>query len=177
MCDRYAIAQQSTHTQRLQIIALEGHNAVNYIGFRSATAPIIEVRDENDRPVEGASVIFRLPTSGAGATFGGGQTTQTGLTDSRGQVGTTGYSINATPGSFVIEVSATYQNLTGRLLVPQTNSADIVPAETPKKSSKKKWIIVSVAAAAGAVAGYVVATGGTTPISVGSGPIVVGGPR
>ena len=33
--------------QRLRIIPLEGHNAVNYIPMGTATPPVVEVRDEH----------------------------------------------------------------------------------------------------------------------------------
>jgi hypothetical protein len=177
-----AFAQQGLADQRLRIIPLEGDNVTNYIRIRSATAPIVEVRDENDRPLEGVTVVFKLPTTGPGAAFEGGQGVQTRITDARGQAGTTGYVTNDVLGPFTIEVTATLQNRTGRLLMRQINSADPLPPElggAPKKSSKKKWIIFSVVAAAAATAAivYLTVSGSDGPISVGSGPISVGGPR
>lgn len=176
------VAQTVSTGPRLRIVALEGNNATNYIGVQSSTAPVVEVRDESDRPIEGATVVFKLPTTGPGGTFEGGLAVQTKTTDSRGQAGATGYTINDRAGSFVIEVNATYQNRAGRLLIKQTNSASGIPPElggTPKKSSKKKWIIFAIAAGAAATATgvYLGTRNGNDPISVGSGPIVVGGPR
>src|SRR5687768_10048746 len=75
----------------LRVIALEGNGAVNYIPIRSATVPVVEVRDQDDRPIEGASVIFKLPTSGPGATFASGQSIFTTITDHRGQAAAQGY--------------------------------------------------------------------------------------
>lgn len=174
-----AAGQQAGPVQRLRIIALEGQRAVNYIPIRTTTAPVVEVRDENDRPVEGATVVFKLPDSGPGGTFEGGQTTQTGITDFRGQVGARGYTSNSVPGRFVIEVNATYEDRSARLPITQTNSIDALPPELggPKKSSRKKWILLSVAAGAGAGVALYLLTGRDKPISVGGGPVSVGGPR
>src|SRR5438477_4651849 len=45
----------------LKILILEGQNAINSTERGMATAPIVEVRNQDDRPVEAASVTFRLP--------------------------------------------------------------------------------------------------------------------
>ena len=148
---------------------------------RMANAPVVEIRDENDRPVEGAAVEFRLPVTGAGATFEGGQTVQKTVTDYRGQAGVRGYAINDQPGRFVIEITALYQGRTGRFAMTQVNSADQLPPELggpAKRSSAWKWILLGVAAGAGAGAGIYFATRSNPgPISVGTGPVTIGGPR
>ena len=41
----------------LKIVVIEGEGALNNIRSRTATQPVVEVRDENDRPVEGAEVV------------------------------------------------------------------------------------------------------------------------
>jgi hypothetical protein len=175
-----AAAQQPSALQRLRIIPLEGHNAINYLSLRTGTAPVVEVRDENDRPVEGAIVTFKLPASGAGATFQNGQTTYTATTDFRGQAGSSEYTPNRTPGRFTVEITATEQDRTARFLMVQTNSIEALPAGLggPKQSNKWKWVLLSVAVGAGAGLGIYFGTrGNTSPISVGTGPVVVGGPR
>ena len=171
---------QEPGSRRLRIIPLEGHNAISYPATRVVTPPVVEVRDENDRPVEGATVTFKLPASGPGATFATGQATQTTFTDFRGQAGATGYLNNNIPGRFTIEITASHQGGAGRFLMAQTNSADRVPPEigAANKSSRWKWILLSLAAGAGAGVGVYFGTRGSgTPISVGTGPIVVGAPR
>jgi hypothetical protein len=174
------MAQQPSPGQRLRIIPLEGNNAVNYIPLQTVTPPVVEVRDENERPVEGAAVTFRLPASGPGATFGGTGTTQTGITDARGQVGVTGYTINKQPGRFAIEVTAAHESRAGRLLMAQSNSADKLPPEVAgeRRGGKLKWILLGVAAGAGGGLGIYFGTRGNAgPISVGAGTVVIGGPR
>jgi hypothetical protein len=176
-----APGQQSQSPQRLRIIPLEGQNAVNYIQIRTATAPVVEVRDENDRPVEGAAVEFKLPASGPGATFEGGQTIQKAVTDYRGQAGAKGYTINDQPGRFIIDISAAYQGSTGRFVMTQVNSTGPLPPEfggPAKRSSAWKWILLGAGAAAGAGLGIYFGTHSDPgPISVGTGPVTIGGPR
>src|SRR5581483_12164705 len=65
----------------LKILVLEGQNAVNSTSAHQAIQPVVEVRDQDDRPVEGASVVFRLPPSGPGGTFPNNAATQTVRTD------------------------------------------------------------------------------------------------
>ena len=175
-----AMGQQPSLGQRLRIIPLEGNNAVNYIPILTVTPPVVEVRDENERPVEGAAVIFKLPSSGPGATFGGSETTQTRVTDARGQAGVTGYTINKQAGRFVIEITATHEGRAGRLLMTQTNSIDKLPPEIAgdRQGGKLKWILLGAAAGVGAGLGIYFGTrGSTAPISVSTGPVVIGGPR
>jgi hypothetical protein len=170
--------QQQLPGQRLRIIPLEGNNAINYIPILTITPPVVEVRDENERPVEGATVTFTAPPqTGPSATFGG-STSFTGTTDQRGQVGVTGYAINGKPGKFAIDITAVHEGRAGKLLMIQTNSIDKLPQEIGRKGGKLKWVLLSVAVAAGAGLGVYFGTRNTTgPISVGAGPVVIGGPR
>lgn len=170
---------QQPPAQALRIIGLEGNGAINYIPIRTATAPVIEVRDQNDHPVEGAKVVFTLPSSGPGAVFENNQTTYTTITDFRGQAGTKGYTGNDKPGKFVIDVTATYQDLTGRLVMTQVNSMELPPSLTGEKSSRRRrWVWIGIAAAAATGVGVYFGTrDNSSPISVSTGPVVIGGPR
>src|SRR5689334_25149534 len=55
--------------QSLKVIVLQGQHSVNDTNHHIGVQPVIEVRDDNDLPVEGASVVFRLPPSGPGGMF------------------------------------------------------------------------------------------------------------
>jgi hypothetical protein len=44
----------------LRIVVLAGEDSVNIISQKTAVAPLVEVRDENDLPVSGAAVLFLL---------------------------------------------------------------------------------------------------------------------
>src|SRR6202161_2399484 len=65
-----AFGQEPAH--KLNLVIVEGEGAINNIRQRTAREPIVQVEDENHKPVAGAAVIFTLPGQGAGGTFGGG---------------------------------------------------------------------------------------------------------
>ncbi len=161
--------------QALRVIALEGTNAVNNLPLMTVTPPVIEIRDESEKPIEGATVTFKAPTSGPGATFDGAPS-YTGLTDQRGQIGVPSYRVNGKPGRFSIAVTATHEGRSGMLLINQTNSATEI---AERKSGKRKWVLIGVAVGVGAGVGIYLGThgGSPTPISVGTGPVVIGAPR
>src|SRR6266567_1810762 len=69
----------------LKIAVLEGDNAVNSIPLNQSVTPIVEVRDENEFPVEGATVVFTLPASGPGGFFPENRSTFTARSDLQGQ--------------------------------------------------------------------------------------------
>jgi hypothetical protein len=63
----------------------KGDKAVNSLPLLRTVAPVVEIRDSNDFPVEGATVVFTLPASGPGVTFLGGAASVTIRFDARGQ--------------------------------------------------------------------------------------------
>src|SRR5690349_15894995 len=65
----------------LRIIVLQGQGAMNNVQTRTGTAPVIEVRDRNDQPVDGANVVFELPRTGAGGSFPANQYAFAGRTN------------------------------------------------------------------------------------------------
>src|ERR1700730_8351378 len=60
--------------QSLKVTALAGNKEMNDLERGLMTPLVIQVLDQNDRPVEGAEVVFRFPLNGPGATFRGGNT-------------------------------------------------------------------------------------------------------
>ena len=48
----------------LRIVVIEGEDSVNIIGQGTAVPTVVEVRDRNDLPVSGASVLFLLGEGG-----------------------------------------------------------------------------------------------------------------
>ena len=55
----------------LKIVVVQGEGAKNNLRTRSATQPVVEVRDDSDKPVAGAEVVFQLPPAGPGGVFNG----------------------------------------------------------------------------------------------------------
>src|ERR1700680_1812652 len=71
--------------QNLKVIVLAGKDEMNDLERHVMAPLVVEVLDQNDRPVEGAEVVFRFPINGPGATFPGGRTSQTTRTNGQGQ--------------------------------------------------------------------------------------------
>src|SRR5271166_3103367 len=67
---------------KLIINVVEGEGALNNIKQRVNREPIVQVEDENHKPIAGAAVVFFLPTTGPGGTFANGSQTLTVTTDS-----------------------------------------------------------------------------------------------
>jgi hypothetical protein len=53
----------------LNLVIVEGEGAINNVKQRVNRDPIVQVEDENHRPIAGAAVIFFLPDRGASGTF------------------------------------------------------------------------------------------------------------
>jgi len=67
-----AFPQQPDDSTQLRIVIMEGEGAVNNIRQRDAREPIVQIQDENRRPILGAVVTFTLPNSGPSGTFANG---------------------------------------------------------------------------------------------------------
>ena len=70
----------------LQIVILDGEGALNNIQERTAREPIVQVQDENHKPVAGAAVLFAIhgASSSAGGAFAGGASSLSVVTDANG---------------------------------------------------------------------------------------------
>lgn len=145
----------------LTIYVLEGQGAVHNIHDRLSASPVVEVRDENGLPVEGAEVTFQLPPVGPGGSFPGQKFTQTAKTNDQGQA-TVSFLPNMQVGRFDIRVTATLGNRTGTAVIRQSNSIREARETTEAKHGlfKFAWWKVAVLAGVGATIGIIVATRG-----------------
>jgi hypothetical protein len=171
----------------LNLVVIEGEGAVNNIRQRTAREPIVQVEDENHRPVAGAIVVFILPTHGAGGTFANGAKTLTMTTDSKGQAVARGLTPNTTKGDYQIRVTASHNGQTASITITQTNaifSAAGVPSTSPL--SGKLIAVLAAAAVAAAVGGVYYATHSSSsppipvpppPTTISAGNGNVGAPR
>lgn len=161
----------------LNVAVIEGENAVNSIPLQRSVTPVVEVRDQNDFPVEGATVVFTMPDHGPGGTFLKTPTTFTAVTDAHGQAAAP-FMVNNLPGKFQIKVVATAGNRRGEAVVTQTNTnGGYIGPALPQRSWYKKWptwAIVGGAATAGIVAWLV--TRGSGSASSKTVTITPGGP-
>ncbi|MBX9600216.1 MAG: hypothetical protein K2X35_04390 [Bryobacteraceae bacterium] len=171
-------------SQALRIRVLAGEGSVNNVSTRGFTIPVIEVRDDNDLPVEGADVVFEVPAEGPGGKFAGGQSSYKTRTNVQGQAAATGFEPGTQTGSFRFRVTARMGDRTAIAAINQVNSADtFVPEpETKKSRAWLKWVIIG-GLAGGAAIGAVLATrgggdssGSPRPVLV-PGTVGVGGPR
>jgi hypothetical protein len=153
-----------TGQEQLKIFVLEGQGAVNYLPEKRGRTPVVEVRDENDLPVEGAEVLFELPSSGPGGEFVGGGHSKTVRTGIGGQAAAP-FTVNNQAGSFQIRVTAKIGDKIGRAVIGQVNSATPVMLAPQKKTgwlTTRKLLIFSSVAAAGVVAGVMATNGGSS---------------
>jgi len=183
-----APAAQAPATNRelggLRLVVLQGEGAFNDIQRKTGRDPVVEVRDENDRPLAGAQVVFSLPESGAGGTFEGGVRTFTTTSDPNGMAAARGLKPNSVEGRFQIRVIASLGGKTGTVAITQSNTlagGAVVPG---KRGGGKKWLLLLVAG--GATGGILAAKSGSKgtpgpagppPTILSTGTVTVGGPR
>lgn len=178
----WTAAGQDAPTPKINIVIVDGDGAINNVRQRTAREPIVQVEDENHRPVAGAAVLFTLPSRGASGVFADGSRTFTTVTDSQGRAVARGITTNRTAGQMQIRVDVSYRGQTASRTINQTNQL----ARMAKPAISSKVLIIVAVVAAAAVGGTCAAAfcrggGSTTPaqspgavISAGGG--TVGGP-
>lgn len=163
----------------LKIVVVEGEGAVNDIKKAAGSRLAVEVRDPNDTPVAGASVLFQLPGLGPSGSFAGGGRMESLTTDARGRAAAA-LRPNKVAGPVKIEVRASYQGQSASATITQTNVVVSRSGPPGGISGVKLGILIGIAAGAGAGLAYALTRGsgpGTATISLGTGAIVVGPPR
>lgn len=149
------------HSAGLKIYVLEGNGAVNYIPDRKGTTPVVEVRDDNELPVNGATVEFRLPETGPGGDFPNGQHTLTAITGINGQAQAP-FTVRPQTGSFKIQVIAKIDTRSAVAVIPQTNSMKVSEASVTKPHHPwyKNWKVLTLAGAGVTIVAVLLATRG-----------------
>ena len=166
----------------LSINIVEGEGAINNIRQRVNREPIVQVEDQNHKPVAGAVVVFFLPDSGASGTFPDGSRMLMAVTDNQGRAGARGIRPNNQSGPLQIRVTANFQGLTASSVITQTNLAGAASAGFAGLSTAAKLAIILGVAGGAAAAGAIVAThsGGGSPtpstVSLSPGTPSVGAP-
>lgn len=161
-------AQDQPAPTKLNIVIVEGEGAINSVRQRVAREPVIQVEDENHKPIGGAAVTFLLPNQGAGASFANGARSLTVLTDDKGQAAARGLRPNNINGQYQVRVNASYRGQTTNTTINQTNALAVGAAVAGGISAKLIAILAVVGGAA--VAGGVVAAtrggggGNNTPV-------------
>lgn len=167
----------------LLITIIDGEGALNDVRTRTAREPIVEVDDENHKPVAGALVLFSIDNGGSHtpfATFKGTQTL-TVHTDAAGHATGTGFQITAKKGNFKISVQASAGEVQATAIINEVNTdaggSSSAGETTVKVLSHKRitWIMTGVVVGA-AVGGIVYATEGSSPSTISPGTGTVGAP-
>jgi len=160
--------QEATQAKpsKLNIVIIEEDGAINNVKQRVAREVIVQVNDENDRPVAGGAVVFLLPRSGPGGLFSNGANVLNVTTNAAGRA-TAQFTPNAVNGTFQINVSASFQGQVSNTVIPQTNAFSAASATASGAAAEggtgtgisATTIAIVAAAVAGAVAVAVVAHG------------------
>jgi hypothetical protein len=163
------------NTSALNIVIVEGDGAINNVRQRTARETIVQVEDENHKPIAGAAVLFLLPSDGPSGVWANGTRTLQVTTDSQGRAAAKGLSPNKQSGKFQIQVEASFQGLTAAATVTQMNAVITGAAGGGGGLSTAKLIAILAAAGGAATIGIVLATRGggtsaptTTTISPGA---------
>jgi hypothetical protein len=168
----------------LSITIVEGEGAINNVRQRVNREPIVQVEDQNHKPIAGAVVIFFLPDQGASGTFTDGSRMLMTVTDNQGRAAARGIRPNGQSGPMLIRVTASFQGLTASSVITQTNAAAASAASGAGLSTTAKWAIILGIAAGAAAGGAIAATrgggsgssSGPPPITITPGTPTVGGP-
>lgn len=170
----------------LKVIALAGDGEMNDLERRVMAPLVVQVTDQNDRPVEGADVVFRFPLNGPGAIFSDQKNSKSVKSNAQGQAAATGWVANGGLGTFEIHVTAAYGNQMGDTTISMSNVTRIAGEGKTYRTKNRhwyssKWVKIGlIAVGAGAVAGIVLATTGgssTRTITISPGPPTVGAPH
>src|SRR5262245_30137533 len=157
----------------LRIVVLEGEDAVNIIQQKTAVRPMVEVRDANNLPVAGATVVFTIQQGGGAAraaAFANGRSAFTVTTDAAGRAAS-GPLRALGSGALRIEVQASYQGQAATATITQTNFATAAEAAQAGRSVSPGGGS-SAAGGGGAPGGGALSTAGTI---AGIGAAAVGG--
>ena len=137
----------------LHIVILEGEGALNNIKERTAREPIVQIQDENHKPVAGVSVVFLMQSGsgGAGGSFSS-LSSFTTISDADGRAVGRGFHPNDTNGQYTIAVSATLGMLVAMALIGMTNvsgaggaageSGATAPVAVQAHHGVPKWVII-----------------------------------
>jgi hypothetical protein len=154
----YSSPLQAPGAAKLNIVIVEGEGAINNVRQRTAREPIVQVEDENHRPVAGASVLFLLPDNGPSGAFANGSRTLQVMTDSKGRAIAKGLRLNNISGKFQIKVEASYQGSTATESINQSNMV-LTAGTSGSMGVGAKIAAIAAIAGLGTALGIVLATG------------------
>jgi hypothetical protein len=186
---------QAQGTPGIQIVIVEGEGAINNVKERLNREVIVQVEDQNHKPVAGAAVSFFLPNDGPGGTFANGTNNLTTTTNAQGRATARGIQFNAQAGAMQIRVAASYAGRTASIVVNQSNVLSGASTGGGRASSgagggmsmSTKLLIIGAIVGGGVAAGVLLGTRSSTTstpaavapptITITPGLVTVGGPQ
>jgi len=152
---------------KLNIVIVEGQGAINNVKERVNREPVIQVEDDNNKPVAGASVTFFLPNQGPSGFFANGSKSLTVTTNADGRATVSAITRNNLSGQMAIHVTAAFAGQTATATITQTNVAAV---STGLSTTTKMLLILGIAGGAAAAAVVVATRGGSSSSSGGTTP-------
>jgi hypothetical protein len=161
LCCALALAVSANASVIVQLRVVDGEGATYRTGTRATHGVTVLVTDDAGKPIEGASVSFRLPDQGATGTFNSGLRTEVVTTGADGRASVWGMQWNKTAGPMQIRITAVKdQACAGIVSTQYLSDADTTPTSGGqgdfKASHSHKWLWIA-GIAAGAAAGGVFA--------------------
>ena len=171
---------------------VEGEGAVYPIGSRATRGVTVQVTDETGKPVDSASVVFRLPPDGPTGTFSSGMQTEAVTTSADGRANVWGMQWNRVTGPMEVRITAAKGDARAGTVCGLYLSNALVSSEPhigkgngllgALRNHKKIWIGVGIAAA-GFVAAAAISSRGTPSTAatvnapqIGTPTIIIGKP-
>jgi hypothetical protein len=151
---------------KLNLVIVEGEGAINNIKQRTARETIVQVEDENHRPVAGAAVLFLLPYYGPGGAFAGGAKSVVVTTDNAGRAVMPQLQPNKLAGKFEVHVTASAHGQQATATISQSNASGAAASSAAAHagiSGKTIGIIAGLAAAAAVGAAVGLRGGSSSP--------------
>jgi hypothetical protein len=146
----------------LGIVVLEGEGVTIDVHQRLGKDPVVRIEDENHSPLNGAVVVFTLPTEGATGEFGTGNKSVTVTTDANGMATGKGLKINQVPGKLQVHVTVSYKGLSARTnIVEFVEGPAIHGTKGVTHGGKGKWVAIVLLVGGGAAGGAVYALNGS----------------
>jgi hypothetical protein len=192
LCCALALAVSANASVIVQLKVVEGEGATYRTGTRATRGITVLVTDETGRPVDMASVSFRLPDQGASGTFNSGLRTEVVTTGPDGRASVWGMQWNKTTGTVEIRITAVKEQARAGIISTQYLGESAAPKAggegvfTATHKGGHKWLWIAAIAGGAAGAGFAFtrsqgsSPGSSVPsvagLSVGAPSITIGHP-
>lgn len=139
----------------LNIRIVEGEGQAYALGSRATRGITVQITDDIGRPVDGATVTFRLPEEGPSGAFANGSKTEIATSRADGRVNAWGMQWNHTAGRFEVRITASKGEVRAGTVCPlslirASDGAPVAHASAVHGGHKWVWVVLGIGAGAGA---------------------------